>query len=300
MQIALADGTPLRGDYVLRAVQRFDLTAIPTTLELTIRADASLGGRIGYDTLLLAGSSGDRYRVVKMRKTTTQLVQGGDPVPAEARELIALPESLIALARPQLRAVVKERKSLGEIYRTCGATARITSDIETTRFTCLIGHVATPMIAMVLQEEAAAPVWSNRSTLAFVRLADLFAGEPVERMAVDSTQAIESPFLEGQEIPWAWSTAPDGSPIIGRLDGSRPSLYLPRTTERVLNNMTKCLVTRRRVLAGQFAGHIRAGDGIDVAGVRHVVVTAAHAWENGGDGGANQTTSLWLGQLSVR
>lgn len=300
MHIALADGTPLRGDFVLRAEQRFDLTAIPTTLQLTVRADASMGGRIGPDTVLQAGSGADRYRVVKMRRTVTNMADGASALPTEARELTAFPEALMGVARPQPRAVVKERKSLGEIYRACGATCRIAEDIETSRFTCLVGHLATPLIAVLLQEEAAAPVWGRNGTLSFIRLSDLFTRDPVLRMAEDSTQVVQSPFLEGHEIPWAWSTADDGSIIVGRRDPSRPSVYIPRTSERVLNNLTKCLVTRRKVDRGQFAGNLRAGDRIDIGGERHVVVTAAHVWENGGGGSANQTTSLWLGQLYVR
>ena len=301
MQIALADGTQVRGDIIVRAVQRFDLTPVPSTLELVLRYDDSADARITYGTTLIAGSSSDQYEVVKIRKTFTDVTQRQGEEPQQAREVIAFLKSCAPLTRPMPRAVIKERRTLGEIYRSCGASCRVTTDIETVRFACYMGHVPTFGIAQLLQEEAAAPVWSNRGALAFVRLQDLFSGLPVDALASEATKVVNSPFLEQHEIPYAWSTVDNGSVVFGRRDAPRPAVYLPRTAERVLNNITKCLVVRRQVASAQFAGHIRAGDGIDVAGVRHVVVTAAHAWQAGSDGGGmEQSTSLWLGQLSTR
>ena len=296
MLVALEDGTPLRGDFVLRAVQRFDLTPIPSTLEVVLRSDDTLAGRIAYGTLLLAGSSQDRYRIVKLRRATSEWTQGRD-APAQVIEATAILDGFAALAWPLQRAVVKESKSLGEVYRACGAAARITADIPAGRFTCLAGQFPTPGIAQLLQEEAAAAVWSAAGALSFIRLPDLFTGLPVDRIAADTTRVVDSPFLERQEIPWALSTAPDGAAVLGNRSEARGFVYLPRTGARVLNNMTRCLVVRRTLVSG-FAGHIRAGDGFDVAGIRHVVATVAHSWESAvGGGSADQVTRLWLAQI---
>lgn len=299
MQITLEDQTPVRGDFVLRAVQRFDLAPIPSTLELTLRADSSLGKRIGDGTMLLAGSQLDRYRVLKVRRMPSQLVQG-PAEPAEALEVTAVLEAFAPLAWPLARAVVKEGKSLGEVYRSCGALVRVLADVPMTLFACLAGQFPTPCIAQVMQEEAIAPVWRGAGKggagVSFVRLADLFTTRPVEAFAADTSRAVESQFLERQEIPAALSTAPDGSVLLGRRDKPRGFVFLPRSSARVLDNMTRCLVVRR-TMQGTFAGHLRAGDGVDVAGVRHVIATVAHTWSGGGGGGAEQTSLLWLAQL---
>jgi hypothetical protein len=296
MQIALEDGTLLRGDFVLRAVQRFDLTPIPSTLEVVLRADETLGGRVADGSLLLAGSSQDRYRVVKLRRATSEWTQRRD-VAADVLEVTAVLDGLSKLALPLPRAVVKEGRSMGEAYRSCGAAVRIGTDVPVWRFLAYAGHFPTIAIAQAMQEEGVVPVWGADKALSFRRLADLFGGLPVESIAADSTRAVESRFLEQHEIPTAAATAPDGSVILGRRDTPRAVLHVPRAPARVLDNMTKALVVRR-TMNGSFAGHIRAGDGFDVAGVRHVVTTAAHAWQAGSDGSAStQSTQLWLAVL---
>lgn len=296
MQIALADGTPLRGDFVLRAVQRFDLTPVPSTLELMVRSDDTLARRIADGSTLVAGSSDDRYTVLKVRRAATPWVQGGGGA-AEVLEVTAVLEGFAALTWPLDRAVIKEGRSLGEVYRSCGARVRVSSDIPVARFTAFAGQFPTVSIAQVLQEEAAAPVWRSNGTLAITRLADLFEGRAVDTVARDSTRAVESTFLERQEIPWALSTAADGSALLGRRDVARGFVFLPRTSPRVLDNMSKCLVVRR-ISEGMLTGHLRAGNGVDIEGVRHVIVTAAHSWDAGADSGEpDQRTRLWLAEL---
>lgn len=296
MLLALEDGTALRGDFVLRLVQRFDLTPIPSTIEATLRLDATAGDRIKVGAVLLAGTSRDRYRVVKLRRAPSQWMQGPSGQ-ADAAEVTAILDGFAPLAWPAARAVVKDSATIGEILRSCGAAARISADVPAGRFACFVGQFPTVAIAQLLQEEAAALAWRVDGTLAIRRLADLFAGQPVEAVTADKAQAVESDFLERHEIPWALSTAAGGDVVLGRRDPARGWVYLPRTSPRVLDNMSRCLVVRKTVSSG-FSPQIRAGDGFDVGGVRHVVTTAAHAWNGGGDGADNsQTTRLWLAQL---
>lgn len=295
MQVALEDGTLLRGDFVLRAVQRFDLTPIPSTLELLMRADTTLGDRIAEGSVLLAGSSLDRYRIVKLRRATTEWVQLGGA--SEVIEVTAILDGFAQLARPAARAIVKEGKSLGEVYRACGSAARIGADLTGWLFTCMAGEFPTVGIARLLQEEAAAPVWGAKGSLSFVRLPDLFTTAPVEALARDTTRAVESAFLEQHEIPWAMSTSTGGGVTLGRRDLPRGFVFIPRAPDRVLSNVTRALVVRR-TLTGNFAGHLRAGDGFDVAGARHVITTVAHTWDTGSSGGApDQSSRVWLAQL---
>lgn len=295
MFIGLEDGTPLRGDIIIKAVQRFDLTPVPSTLELSLRLDASADGKFKPGALLLAGAARDRYRIVKATAAPSQWVQGGDQA-AQAVQVIAMLDGFSALAWPLARAVVKERASLGEVYRACGASVRIAADVHTQRFACYAGQLATPGLAQLLQEEGAAAVWA-KGRLSFIRLPDLFTGHPVDSVQTDATVAVDSPFLERHQVPWAMSTDPAGAAVLGRNDTPRGFVYLPRTPERVLNNMTRYLAVRR-VMPTNYAGHILAGDGIDIAGKRHIVVTVAHSWDTGsGGGGANQVSRVWLAEL---
>jgi hypothetical protein len=296
VQIILDGGQPLRGDFVVRAVQRFDLTPIPAVLELIVRADESAAGRFNPGALIQAGSTLDRYRVIKVRKAATEQNQRAEGA-ADAREIIAVLEPFLAVSKPLPRAVFKEGASAGECLRACGYTGRVGADITLARFGVVAGDFPTPAIAQAMQEEAAACVWRSTGLLDFVRLPDLFQGRPVDSTVADSTVAVESDFLEQHLIPWALSVSPSGAIVRGRSDPPRAFVFLPRTGQRVLNNMTQALVVRR-TLVSSFAGHIRAGDGIDIAGARHVVVTAAHVWESGNDGQTpTQATRLWLAQL---
>ena len=72
------------------------------------------------------------------------------------------------------------------------------------------------------------------------------------------------------------------------------SLYLMQE-----NNMRSVPITRRRVMSG-FAPHINAGHCITLAGTRYFVLTAAHAFETGGDGTDSvQASTLWLAQVAA-
>lgn len=295
MFVALSDRSPIPGDCLLRAVQRFDLVPVPSTLELLIRFDVTLGTRLADGSRLYAGQSSDPYTVLKIERAPSELIQSLGGV-ADVMRVTAVLEGFASLAWPQPRAIVKEGRSLGEIYRSCGATARVRDDIATHLFVCPAGDFATPAIARVFQEEGAVPVWAAGS-MSFIRYRDLFLKNPVDAISTDTTIAVASSFRERHEVPWAISTDAAGNVVQGRADVARGCVYLPRTPQRILENMTRCLVVRRR-LTGTYAPQIRAGDAFDVAGDRHVVVTAAHLWSTGADGGAaEQTTTLWLGQL---
>lgn len=294
MLIALEDGTALRGDFVIRAVQRYDLVPIPSTLELALRSDESLGGRVTEGSLIFCGSDG--YRVVKMRRGVSAWVQSGGSG-SEVLEITALLDGFESLAKRLQRAVIKESKSLGEIYRSCGARVRVTADVPVARFAALAGQFPTPSIAQALQEEAVAPVWRD-SAMSFVRLDDLFYQRPIAAMQADTTQRVESEFLERHEIPWALSAAPGGAIIFGRKTESRGAYFLPRTPERVLRNVSRCLAVRRSHIGGLSAG-IRAGDVVAIAGVPNVVTTAANTWDTGAGGGpSQQSTRMWLAEMS--
>lgn len=73
MFLALPDGTALRGDIIARAEQRYDLTPIPSTLEIFLRVEASLDGAIQEGAVLLAGAKAERYRIIKIARAPSGL-----------------------------------------------------------------------------------------------------------------------------------------------------------------------------------------------------------------------------------
>lgn len=296
MKLALEDGTPLPGDFVLRAVQRFDLAPIPSTLELTLRTDASALDTFRDGGVVLAGSSLDRYRIVKVARTVSTWVQSENG-PAMVLEATAMLDALRQVALPLTRAVVQAGSSFAQVYRGCGATATVGADVPAWRFTCLAGQFPTAGIAQLMREEGAVPVWGGDRRLDFIRLPDLFGRDPVDAVEDDPTRYVGSSFLEQHELVRGMATAPDGAITVGRSDPPREVLFLPRAPARVLDNLGRCLVLRRE-LPSAFNGGLRAGDRIDVGDVPHVALTVAHVWDAGASGApAEQVSRLWLGQL---
>lgn len=295
MRIELADGALLRGDCLLRAIQRFDLTPIPSTLELAVRSDDKVLPQLVVGKIVKAGASEDAYRIVKAVSSSAQWPQGA--ASSKAVELTCILDGLYAMSQRLPRAVIAEGRSLGAIYRACGAQVRVTDDIPVPRFACLAGQFPSEAVAQVMQEEAAVPVWTKARALRFVRYADLFLATPVDSLDHDAGKAVESPYLEQHEVPWAYSTDASGQIVMGNRTAARGAVFLPRTNARVLANMSVYLAVRR-VLQSGFAGHIRAGDAVDIAGVRHVVATVAHQWSGGSDGSTDaRVTRVWLARL---
>lgn len=294
MRLALDDETPIIGDMVIRAVQRFDLTPIPSTLELILRIDSTVEAQFVEGAVVRA--NGERYTLVKVRRGTTEFVQT-DQGPAQVIEATGILSGLLALASPLPRAVVKDACTLGDVYRSCGSTMTVADDIPALRFACFVGDFPTAYIAATLQEEAAVAVLQPGPKLAFVRLQDLFKREPFDRLEVDPSAAVESNFLTQHQVPWAMSTSAAGAVVLGRKDRAGSPIYLPHTPSRVLDNMTRCLLVRR-VMTTMYSPTARAGDTVDIGEVRHVIATAAHAWDNGSTGSApSQTSRFWLAQL---
>jgi hypothetical protein len=295
MFIGLEDGTPLRGDYVLSSTVRYDLVPIPSTLEVVLRTDSVVAGRLKFGSVLRAGTGSERYQVVKARKTQSATPQH-DNNPVEAVEFTCVHEAFAPLAWPLQRAVVKVAKSMGEVYRSCGAKCRVAADIPVHRFSCFIGDYPTPHIARVLQEEGSTVALGPDGRVSFKRYRELFDAKPSAYIEAGATQVVESPFLEQHETPNAYSVDASGAAIFGQRDKSRAAVFKPRTNTRVLQNMGRCLMVRRTA-AGAFAGELRAGQIIDVSGAGYVIVTAAHHMENGSSGMASQTSKLWLAQI---
>lgn len=283
------------GDLILSWVLRSDLAPVPRTLEMTFQDRDGMHERLGEGARLWTGRELLEYRVVKIKKAKpVAVVQGKDQLSVYSVTALLASCAEVAFRRP--RAVIMENSRIGALYRACGASAAISEDIPITRFSCFAGQVPSFHLAKVMQESAAVLVFRD-GRLAIARIADLFRQEPKDVIGqTDSTDLIESEFLQRHEIPAFYSVAEDGSFVRGDFSLPRAIHYLPRSDELVLRNATRVLVTKR-VIDSQMAQAIQAGDVIEVAGEKMVVITAAHSSQLN-DGRTETASRFWTGVLS--
>jgi hypothetical protein len=298
MMLATEDGAALRGDMVMRIVQRFDLAPVPSTLEATIRVDTSTQNLLVEGGKLRAGTDFDLYRIIKVvHQPPSAAAQNGESM--QLRQIIGVLDGMQALMWAQQKAVVKQGVGMVECYRSCGTTARMGTDVPIQRMFVPKGHLATYALAELMAEEFASPVWQD-ARMHFKRIPDLLAQKAAHALDSDAGQVIESNWLEQFETISAYSCDPRGAVIQapGATQAHRAA-FLPRQPLRVLTNWGRWLAVRR-CLDAQWSGALRAGQVVSLAGSQHLIVTAAHLWENNADGGgSNQQTRLWLGQIKT-
>lgn len=284
----------LRGDLIVRAVLRSDLTPIPQTIELEVR-EAIDTEPLKEGTTFKAGRDGTEFIVVKSSPGGQSGNTQGDR-PVATRKLVGIIASCAAIARPLTRSVVRYGATLGDIYRACGAQVQIESDFTVPVFTCYKGMTPSFEMAKALQEEAGALVL-REGKVQFKRLSEMLEAEASATLREDSAKGIESQFLQQHAVPFGFTTAPDNALQAGRAEGGNGATYRPRGDARILNNLATALIMRRKV-ESSYAPHLTAGMRMDIGEKRFVVITAAHAHDAGADGdGGRQETRLWLGEL---
>ena len=143
------------------------------------------------------------------------------------------------------------------------------------------------------QEEGGIIVY-REGKINFIRLDDLFTQKPVLTLSDDSLDAIDSGFLERHLIDTFYSLNAASNIVLGNDKKDRGRTYIPRTSARILNNLSKCLVTTRKGVIG-FNPSINAGDTITVGDTAMAVITAAHYYAGDASNSPNQYTRLWLG-----
>lgn len=282
---------PLRGDLLIRAELRTDMTPVPVTVELTMRKSAEVGAALVQGkSLRVVADQAIEFTLSKVwEDEPSGRVQGDRPdVRVRAIGLLA---SCAAIAEPAPRAVIREGATLGEIYRACGAKTRIESDFPVGVFSCFVGMEPSFQVAKALMEEGGGLVYSA-GKVAFKRLADLRRAEAKFRLPAAAIQKVSSEFLQKSAVPFAVSTDDGGAIVTSRASSGRAFVYRPRADQRIVNNMGTVLIQRGRSDGPLVLGN-NAGDRVDVGGTHMVVITAAHVFEPGGD----QLTRYWLGEV---
>jgi hypothetical protein len=287
--IILPNGKQLRGDLILSAVLRSDLTPIPVTLHAKIRVDDDLKKMLSEGQVITA--AGDRFYIVKSILPNARMSQGEHEV--AYIEIFAYLDSVHTAGFVLKTALLKEKTTLQAIYRATGATLKaIENDLNVARFYCLAGNFPTVDIAKTLQDESAVVSWKNGKMRLF-RVQDLMRQKPVLSLANNSMKDFDSGFLERHEIPTFYSIDANGVFIYGNKSKIRTAVFAPNKDVRQLQNMGRVLVKRKETNKIAFDLRICAGDVIDVQGIgQYAVITAAHVFEP-----EQQYTKLWLGQV---
>lgn len=296
MILTFDNGEQVRGDAIIKAALRTDLAPIPVTLEAVFRADESVLEQTKEGMVITTGQ-GDRLKIISRKPIKGGAVQG-DRLQA-AVEVVAFLEACTPVSYVLERPVVMDGQTLHALYRACGCKLRpVASDMAVPRFVCMRGQTPTFTLSRAIQEAGGAVRWKN-GRLEFLRLADMLKQAPVMSVPDSATKDTESSFLERHEVPAFYSVADDGSIIYSGSNQGRASAYTPRKTVMALASMGKVLI-RRKEARIDFAGHLCAGDVINVMGAKPLaIITACHYFASGTEtAGAQQAfTKLWLGDV---
>ena len=288
---------PLRADHLVRAIIRSDLVPVPVTIELEVR-DVPDTASLREGAIVKAGRDGMEFELIKRGG----YVEDGHKQAGRnigTRTYIGVLAKAAAIARPLTRAVIQYGNSLGAAYRACGFGGAVMRDIPVPEFVCLRGLTPSFEFAKILGEQAAVMVVQPTGDVSVERIEDLVTRKPVSSMREDSSEHVQSGFIEQHLLPFAFTTDRDGAFVIGRNAAGSGVMYRPRASANVLNSLLKAPIVRRRVPAS-FAPHINAGDCVQIGPARYFVVTAAHGMETSATGcDASQTTTLWCAQVSA-
>ncbi len=295
MILLLSNGKQIRGDLIGSAILRQDLAPIPVTLEADIRTDDSIERLLVKDeTISLA--SGDQLRIIKSQRVAARHAQGAREV--AMLRITALSDACHPAAFVRRTAVIKEGVSLASIYRACGASLRaVDADFQVPRFYCPVGDTPTFHIARVIQEEGGVVRWKG-GKLQFLRLEDLFRQKAVIALPANASDDVESGFLERHEVPWFFSLDDAGGFVFGNREKPRVARFSPFKDARRLRSMTSSLIHRKTIKVNLDL-RLVAGELVEIVGGDPLcIVTAAHVFEGGANGGATSSYSrLWLSSL---
>jgi len=296
MKITLANGKILRGDLLISAALRRDLSPIPVTLEADIASDESMETQLVPGQNIQCGT--DTLHIVYCKRLTIPQSQGTHE--RAVLRITALLAQCHQMAFIRQRAVIKENTALSVIYRACGAQLKqIQGDMAVPRFSCLAGQVPTFALARVLQESGLCAFWQE-GYLYFMRLPDLLHKEPVLTLPNTVGQDLQSGFLEHHSSAQYFSLDQHGQMINNALLHSRPCHFLPFADSHVLRNSSNRLI-QDKTLSVSLNLRLCAGQIIAFSGGKlRIIVTVVHYLITSTDNGTagESYSKLWLASLS--
>ncbi|MAD95850.1 MAG: hypothetical protein CMB99_00840 [Flavobacteriaceae bacterium] len=296
MILYFENGRQVRGDALLSATLRSDLSPIPITLEADIRSDGETSTLLKEGKTLVL-STGEKMQIVKTRPVVIDAVQSERSI--SAISVTCLLQSVIQIGYVSPRAIIMEGTTLAAVYRATGASlSGVKSDINIDRFYCLKGHTPSFLVRQVMQTQGGSLRWSG-GAMEFLRYRDLMNSAPVLTLSDINARQTESEFLQRHQVPNYFSTDATGGVVTGAWNRDRVTQFSPAKSVLQLNNMSRALVQSHEVKI-PYNQSLKAGDTVLVAGRKSpmVIVTAAHALAGAGAGtGSRQYTKLFLARL---
>lgn len=286
------NGQVISAQDVIKSTIRTDCAPVPVTIELLIRytQQNELSLKKGA---ILTTSQNYTFEIVESHKKVIQKIQ--DDTQYGVLSVTGIHSGCINLCTLKNSAIFLRNTSLSAVYKACGATAKTGTNFSIPEFSCLIGELATEKIAQICQEEGGAVFFRN-GRIEFLRLEDIFTQKPVISLRDDVIEKEDTDFLQPHLVSSFFSTRVDGGLAKGDFKTPRKRDFIARTPERILFNLSKCLI-RKRIVPISYNPNINAGDCIEVNGVNMAIMTAAHVYENDNGQDIKQYTRLWLGVL---
>lgn len=294
MNVTIENGVTIRGDLVLLAIKRTDLTAIPSTVELLIRADEKLLPYIAEGKTITVGDEYSLYRIVLSERQAGGEDFMGNPN-YTTMKVIAILKSCYEIAFIKNRAIIEYDSTLGAIYRACGANVSVDRDIKISKFVNLIGTAPAYSIQKSLQLAGAAIMWDMKNKISFMRYADLFKQKPTKIIATDNTIDLTSPFLEKHEAPAHYTNNADGSISSSSNKIDRSARFELFADAQELNNLSSYLVQKKTLTTPLDMG-LNAGNIVTIGKTPYVTITAVHVVGNSAAGVGSQMSRFWLGE----
>lgn len=286
------DGQTISAQDVIKSTIRTDCAPVPVTIELLIRytQQNELSLKKGA---ILTTSQNYTFEIVESQKKVIPKIQ--DDTQYGVLSVTGILSGCINLCYLKNTAIFLRNTSLSAVYKACGSTTKTGINFNIPEFSCLIGELATEKIAQICQEEGGAIFFRN-GRIDFLRLEDIFTQKPIISLRDDVIEKEDTDFLQSHFVASFFSTKIDGGLAKGDFRSPRKREFVARTPERILFNMSKCLI-RKRTVPISYNPNINAGDCIAVNDVNMAVLTAAHVYENDNGEDIKQYTRLWLGVL---
>lgn len=284
-------GVALRGDEILTATLRYDLTPVPVSLELKVVGDEQTKPLQVSDTLLILDEQ-IPLTIIKRQVQDTDIVQGDRHISTVF--FVAVLAGCEKLITPAHKAILLSGTSFANAYRACGVAAAFGKDVPLTVFDCFFGKVPTFEIARRACEEACVIVFKD-GRLNAVRLKELMNQEPLLQLDPMSIQYDHS--LNKALLPHFITVNPDGATVEESLMGNKSANFYPNMDTRRLKNLRTVLVQKATVMRNLSVQFV-AGDVFLVGEDKFVVLTAAHYITTGSLGGEmGMYSKFWLAQV---
>lgn len=290
------DNAELRGDLVPFLVKRTDLTPIPSTLEFLVKVDEDISPFIQEGKVIALADPEIKYRIIYTLRQGNSIVHQGN-ADFTLIKVIAVLDGCHQLAFLKDKAIVKENSSFSALFRACGAEMAVKSDVKVDKFTCLIGEYPSYSLMRAMGRAATNVVWDGKNSLSFIRTADLFSQKPAEILPLDSTQHIQSGFIERHEIPAYFSNKANGAVVKATKNEGRRAEYEMFADAQTLNNLSIYLLNSR-IWTTRLMPNLNAGALVQINSEPFVIITAVHALGKSGSGSGSQVSRFWLGSLS--